>query len=347
MSRLALAICTLAFIAALSAQSDRGSAQSDRGSLGGTISDPNGAPVDEAPIQLKDKASGVLARTASRPDGRYTLAGLAPGAYEFSIVMPCCAYKQTKRDVVLEAGKAAQLNIKLEETVNGSTLGDDPNRLANVMRKRAKVPSQPVPRIGGKPDLSGVWVEIDDPYPETPEPLPWAAALIKERQASNQKDAPHNRCLPGPPPAPGSAAPFIAKFVQTGSLLVILFEDVPGFRQVFLDGRGHPSNWDPTWMGHSLGKWEGDVLVVDTVGFNDRSWLGGIGGGLLPHTEMLHMTERYRRVDFGHMDLALTFEDPATFVKPFHMNVKLDLTPQEELMEYVCENNKPEHLVGK
>jgi hypothetical protein len=195
--------------------------------------------------------------------------------------------------------------------------------------------------------LSGVWVEIDDPYPETPEVLPWAAALIKERSENNGKDAPHNRCLPGPPPAPGGSAPFITKFVQTGSLLVILFEDNPGFRQVFLDGRRHPSNWDPTWMGHSLGKWEGDALVVDTVGFNDRSWLGGIGGGPVPHTEMLHMTERYRRVDFGHMDLGVTFEDPGTFVKPFHVNLKLDLTPQEELMEFVCENNRPEHLVGK
>ena len=216
------------------------------------------------------------------------------------------------------------------------------------MRKRAKVPLRPVPRgTDGKPDLSGVWLETDDPYPQAPEALAWAAALIKERQENNQKDAPHNRCLPGPPPAPGSASPFIEKLVQTGSLLVILFEDNPGFRQVFLDGRAHPSNWDPTWMGHSTGKWEGDVLVVDTVGFNDRSWLGGLGGGPIPHTEMLHMTERYRRVDFGHMDLAVTFEDPATFVKPFRMNVKLDLAPQEELLEYVCENNKPEHLVGK
>jgi hypothetical protein len=215
------------------------------------------------------------------------------------------------------------------------------------MRKRAKIPSRPVPRVGGKPDLSGVWVEIDDPYPEQAQALPWAAALIKQRSENFGKDAPHNHCLPGPPPAPGSAAPFIAKFVQTGSLLVILFEDNPGFRQVFLDGRSHPSNWDPSWMGHSIGKWEGDALVVDTVGFNDRSWLGGIGGGPVPHTEMLRMTERYRRVDFGHMDLALTFEDPATFVQPFHANLKFDLTPQEEIVEYVCEKNKPEHLVGK
>ena len=340
LSRLMLATCWLAFVGALFAQNKSGS-------LGGTISDPNGGAVDEAPIQVKNKSTGAVARTASKSDGSYTVDGLAPGTYEFSIVMPCCAYKGVSRDILLEAGKTAQLNIKLEETVNGTTLGDDPNRLANVMRKRAKIPSLPVPRIAGKPDLSGVWVEIDDPYPEQPQVLPWAAALIKERSENFGKDAPHNRCLPGPPPAPGSASPFITKFVQTRSLLLILFEDNPGFRQVFLDGRAHPSNWDPTWMGHSIGKWEGDALVVDTVGFNDRSWLGGIGGGVVPHTEMLHMTERYRRVDFGHMDLALTFEDPGTFVKPFHMNVKLDLTPQEEMMEFVCENNKPEHLVGK
>jgi hypothetical protein len=339
--RLVLAFCSLAIVGSVSAQNETGS-------LTGTITDPNGALVDEAPIQVKNNTTGAIARTSSKSDGRYTLAGLAPGTYEFSIVMPCCAYREVTQDLALEAGKTAQLNIRLVETVNGTTLGDDPGRLAKVMRKRAKVPSQPAPRDArGKPDLSGVWVATDDPYPEEPQVLPWAAALIKEREENHGKDAPHNHCLPGPPPAPGSSAPFITKFVQTGSLLVILFEDTPGFRQVFLDGRGHPSNWDPTWMGHSLGKWDGDALVVDTVGFNDRSSLGGLGGGPIPHTEMLHMTERYKRVDFGHMDLAVTFEDPGTFVKPFHMDVKLDLTPQEEVMEFVCENNKPEHLVGK
>ncbi|HTB17773.1 MAG TPA: carboxypeptidase-like regulatory domain-containing protein [Bryobacteraceae bacterium] len=340
MSRLVFAIPFM-FIAPLAAQSGAGS-------LTGAISDAYGVAVADAPIQVKNMATGALARTASKRDGTYTLAGLAAGSYEFSIVMPCCAYKSIGRDITLEPGKTAQLNIKLVETVNGTTLGDDPGRLAVTMRNRAKIPSQPVPRgPGGKPDLSGLWVGNDDRYPEQPQVLPWAAALIQERQESNGKDAPHNHCLPGPPPAPGSTAPFIAKLVQTGSLLVILFEDVPGFRQVFLDGRAHPANWDPTWMGHSVGKWEGAVLVVDTVGFNDRSWLGGLGGGLVPHTEMLHMTERYQRTDFGHLELSITFDDPGTFVKPYHMNVKLDLAPQEEVMEYVCENNKPEHLVGK
>jgi hypothetical protein len=340
-SWLLFASCALAFIGSMSAQDGRGS-------LTGTVSDPNGAAVAEAPIQVKNKSTGALARTTSKSDGSHTLAGLASGTYEFSIVMPCCAYKRVTTDVALDAGKTAQLNVKLVETVNGTTLGDDPGRLGDVVRKRAKVPPQPVPHnAAGEPDLSGVWIAKDDPYPETPQALPWAASLIKERQENNGKDAPHNHCLPGPPPAPGSTAPFITKFVQTRALLVILFEDVPGFRQVFLDGREHPSNWDPTWMGHSVGRWDGDALVVDTIGFNDRSWLGGLGGGPVPHTEMLHMTERYRRVDFGHMEAVATFEDPGAFVKPFHMNVELDLAPQEELLEYVCENNKPEHLVGK
>jgi hypothetical protein len=111
--------------------------------------------------------------------------------------------------------------------------------------------------------------------------------------------------------------------VQTASLLVILFEDVPGFRQIFLDGRTHPSNWDPTCMGHSTGKWDGDVLVVDTAGFNDRSWISDIWKS--------RPRSRIQELSF----------------KPFHMNVTLDLAPREEIVEYVCENNHPEHLAGK
>lgn len=341
MSRLILATCLLAFIGSSV------SAQNDRGSLSGTISDPSGAPLDAAPIQLKNKATGAVARTTSKPDGRYTFAPLPPGTYEFSIVMPCCAFGRVKRDIILETGKTVPLDIGLKQTINGSTLGDDPGTLAAAMAKRAKIPTRPVPRISGHSDLSGVWVAIDDPYPEEPQVLPWAAAVIKQRAEGLGKDAPHNHCLPGGLPVPGSSAPFIEKFVQTPLLLVILFEDTAGFRQVFLDGRGHPSNWDPSWLGHSLGKWEGDVLVVDTIGFNDRSWIGSLGGGSLPHTEKLHVTERYRRVDFGHMEAVVTFEDPATFVKPLKINLKFHLVPQEELLEYVCENNHPEHQVGK
>jgi hypothetical protein len=110
------------------------------------VSELNGAMVAEAPIQLKDKTTGALVRTSTKPDGSYTFGGLAVGAYQFSIVMPCCAYNRVTREVIVEADKTVHLNISLTETVNGTTLGDDPGRLAAVMRKRAKLPSQPEPR---------------------------------------------------------------------------------------------------------------------------------------------------------------------------------------------------------
>lgn len=331
-------VCLLGYCCVASAQT---------GSLAGHVSDPDGAPVRNAPIQLKNKNTGALARTVSAGDGNYSLENLEAGVYDFTLVMPCCAYRSVKKPIVIDAGKSGRFDVRLAETINGSTLGDDPGRLANDMLKRAKVPAGPAPRTTtGTPDLSGVWLLTDDPYPEQPVLLPAAAARAKAFD-NNPKVDPHNLCLPGPPPAPGSASPFIAKLVHTPSLLVILFEDYPGFRQVFLDGRKHAANWSPTWMGHSVGQWEKDVLVVDTVGFNDKTWLGGIGGGSIPHTEALHMTERYRRTDFGHMELKVTFEDPQSFEKPYHENLTLSLAPQEELMEYVCENNKPEHLVGR
>ena len=297
----------------------------------GVITYPTGAPAPAAPVQVKNKATGAAARTVSAVDGRYRFSGLPPGSYDFSIAMPCCAYQRVNREIQVDPGMPLELNIQLAETMNGTTLGDDPGRLADVLRNRAKVPSRPAPRTpAGKPDLSGVWIIKDDPYPEPPDALPWAAALIDERRQNNNKDAPHNHCLPGPPPMPQSTAPFMAKFVQTPSLLVILLEDSPGFRQIFLDGRGHPPKGDPSWMGHSIGKWEKDVLVVDTLGFNDRVWIGGVGGGGFPHTEMLHMTERYRRVDFGHMEVRVTFEDAGAFAKPYNENLTLDLAPNED-----------------
>ena len=318
-------------------------AQSDRSSLAGIVSDPHGT-VAEAPVQVRNKATGAVARTVSKNDGRYSFTNLAAGTYELSIAMPCCAYSRFREEVTLAAGQAAQLNAPLRETINGTTLGDDPGRTAAMMSKRAKIPSRPVPRAGGKPDLSGIWLDTGDPYPEQAELLPWAAAIQKDRNDNFGKDHPHNRCLPGSPPIPASSVPFISKLVQTRGLLVILFEDVPGFRQVFLDGRGHPADFDPTWMGHSVGRWEGDTLVVDTTGFTEQSW---VGDGNFPHTPAMRMTERYRRPDYGHLEVQVTFDDPGTFVKPLHANFKWNLAPQEELLEFVCENNKPEHLVGK
>lgn len=315
-------------------------------SLHGRVLYPDGTPVPNAPIQVKHKPDGPIARTRSDANGAYKFTRLTDGTWDFSIQMPCCAYSRVSKEVDITAGKPQQLDVSLAETINGSTLGDDPARNADAMRKRQRVPSGPAPHTAaGIPDLSGVWLLTDDPYPEQPQPLPSAVAR-NSALAKDPRNAPHNRCLPGPPPLPGASSPFIAKLVQSPSVLVAMFEDYPGFRQIFLDGRKHPAQLNPSWMGHSTGRWQKDTLVVDTIGFNDLSLLGGIGGGGYSHTEALRMTERYRRIDYGHMELNVTFEDAQAFAAPYHENLTLTLAPQEELLEFVCENNKPEHLVA-
>ncbi len=127
----------------------------------------------------------------------------------------------------------------------------------------------------------------------------------------------------------------MTRFVQRPELLVILFEDVPGFRQVYLDGREHPENPNPTWMGHSVGRWEGDTLVVDTVGFNDRGWTE-----FFPRTTMLRMEERYTRRSYGELEVVVTFDDPGVFVEPLTRRMVWDLLQDVDVLEYVCENNQ-------
>ena len=284
MSRLAVVIACLALSAAAAAQAGRGSL------AGSVIIAWSGERPRDAPIQIRHRETGAILRTASGPDGRYQFAEIPVGVYEVTVTMPCCGFDPYRRDVTIHAGQATAFDISLAENVGGKTLGDDPGRSADALRARAEVPNLPVPLINGVRDLSGVWLIYRDRYPEEPAALPWAAATAKERIANNRKDAPHTRCLPGDFPVPGASTPFITKFVQTPALLVMLFEDAPGFRQVFLDGRSHPPDVNPTWLGHSVGRWQDDTLIIDTVGFNDRSWIG-----IYPHTDQLRTTERYRR----------------------------------------------------
>ena len=128
---------------------------------------------------------------------------------------------------------------------------------------------------------------------------------------------------------------------------MILFDEGDLPRQIFLDGREHPKEPNRTWVGHSVGRWEGDTLVVDSVGFNDKSW---VSLNFYPHTEMLHQVERFRRPDLGHLEIETTIDDPATFAKPWTWKKVSALAPDgEDVEEYVCsENNRDlEHLVGK
>jgi len=336
MSRLAVVIACLAFSAAAAAQAGRGSL------TGSVIIAWSGERPRDAPIQIRHRETGAILRTASGLDGRYQFAEIPVGVYEVTVTMPCCGFDPYRRDVTIHAGQATAFDISLMENVGGKTLGDDPGRSADALRARAVVPNLPVPMINGVRDLSGVWLIYRDRYPEEPAALPWAAATAKERIANNRKDAPHTRCLPGDFPVPGASTPFITKFVQTPALLMMLFEDVPGFRQVFLDGRSHPPEVNPTWLGHSVGRWEADTLIIDTIGFNDRSWIG-----VYPHTDQLRTTERYRRPEYGRLEIQVVYDDPGTFTRPWTHNLIWHLAPQEELYEFVCENNRTDLLIGK
>jgi len=309
-------------------------AQTAPGSLAGLVLHPEGYGVRDAPVRARNEASGTDARTRSSATGAYSFEGLPPGNYTVSVVMPCCEYDPyINNAVTITAGGARKLDIELPVGLNIE--GDDPARLNAEFRDRQIIPDEPVPRTAqGRPDFSGVWLTSEDPYPERAKALPWAEEIAGQRIANSVRDHPHTRCLPGSPPVDGSAA-FMAKFVQTPELIVILAEGTPSFRQIFLDGRGHPPGSNPSWMGHSIGRWEGETLVVDTVDFNDRGWTG-----VYPRTRMLHLRERYRRSDYGHLEVRVTFDDPGVFEEPWVWNMTWDLAPQEELLEYVCENNK-------
>jgi hypothetical protein len=227
--------------------------------------------------------------------------------------------------------------------------------LPNTLRTADGKPnlSAPAPKgADGKPDLSGLWRNLNGKYLDNiaadgiDVPFqPWAAALYKERQENFSKDRPSGRCLPhGIPDAMlVPATPF--KIIQTPAETMILYENQGHFRQVFTDGRGFPKQMDPIWMGYSIGKWEGDVFVVDTRGLNDQTYLDDGGH---PHSDAYHAVERFRRRDYGHLDMELTIDDSKAYTRPWNVTFHFELFPDNEIMESVCENElDAKRLVGK
>ncbi len=200
----------------------------------------------------------------------------------------------------------------------------------------------PAPRAAnGKPDLSGLWQRISPKYERNiaadlkpGEVQPWAEALVQQRMEDLQKDHMSVQCLPWGPSYSNSVRK--AKIVQTAGLIVILDEDLT-YRQIFLDGRALETDPNPSWMGYSVGHWEGDTLVVESFGFNDRTWLDRNGH---PHTEALRVTERYRRRDFGHLEIEITLNDPAVYVRPWTVALNAELEADTELLESVCNESK-------
>jgi hypothetical protein len=210
--------------------------------------------------------------------------------------------------------------------------------------------SAPAPRSAdGKPDLSGVWVVRNGSFYLTsdlkPEDIrPWAAAVYKQSEDRFRRDSDGIQCLPPGPKAGIGVGPFPVKIVQTANLVVALYEYGTIFRQIFTDGRALPEDPNPTWMGYSVGRWDGDTLVVTTAGYNDRTTIDLAGH---PHTEALRMTERYHRRDIGHLDVQVTLDDPKAYTRPWTLPMEFTLIPDGDLIEYVCDNERDKpHLVG-
>jgi hypothetical protein len=226
-----------------------------------------------------------------------------------------------------------------------------PNGKANL--------SAPAPKqADGHPDLSGLWLGDQwGPAGKRPDPpnapraapppmFPWAQKVFDERRANSIKDDPEARCMPqGVPKA--TTLPYPVEILHAPGKTVMLYEMYSLRREVFSDGRELPKEFiNPSWMGYSVGKWEGDEFVVTTAGINDQVWNIDLAGH--PHSDALKVTERFRRVDFGHMDIQVTIDDAKTYMRPWVMPVmRYTMLPDTDLLEFVCEKNiDPQHMVG-
>ena len=210
----------------------------------------------------------------------------------------------------------------------------------------------PAPRTrDGKPDLSGLWRRIESKYAENVaadlkpgEVQAWAQDLVKDRVEDLSKQHMSVQCLPWGPNYTNSAR--MTKIVQTPNLIVMLDEGLT-YRQIFIDGRALETDPNPSWMGYSAGHWDGDTLVVESFGYNDRSWLDHGGH---PHTQALRVTERYRRPDFGHLQIEMTLSDPAIYARPWTISLGASLAADTELLEDVCNEDSGsgrQHYIGK
>jgi hypothetical protein len=212
--------------------------------------------------------------------------------------------------------------------------------------------SAPTPRTpDGKPELAGLWrpspglvgdmsrgMKTGDVVPFQP----WAEELYKYRRSTNSKDDPTANCIVGGVPRSDFVGyPF--KILQVPGMVVVLYEAVHAYRQIFTDGRPLLKEPNPAWFGYSVGHWDGDTFVVETAGFNDKGWLDNAGK---PATDHLRVTERFIRKDFGHMDIQITIDDSKAYTKPWTVTQQLAFQPDTELLEYICnENNKYFDLV--
>jgi hypothetical protein len=293
-----------------------------QGSITGVVRDQFGAPIERVPIQAKSKAGGAVLSATSANDGTYTIPNVTAGDYDISVNLPSMQ-PYTAALTVTAAG--AKHDAKITYNTQLGTLGED-FRSALEEQTRHKPPTGPTPKsFDGHPDLSGVWfrpVTVDPGKPEFLQPA-------KPADQSNQA-----RCLPSNAQRYGP----LFQMVQSKDYLVMINDDdSPGFYQIYLDGRAHPKDPNPQWNGHNTGKWEGDTLVVDRVGFDPRMF---IDQGSHTNSGNLHIITRYRRPDAGHLEITTTVEDPGALKAPYTNKMTADLAQNEMLYEFICAENE-------
>jgi hypothetical protein len=315
--------------------------QGDKGSITGTVTDPFGKIAKNVTVQAKNAATGTVSKAMTSAMGKYALADVQAGTYDVTVNVPGLRGFE-KKGVVVQAAKATAFDIRLQEGTQLSTLGEDTEAILADQKKHLP-PSGAAPRSGdGKPDLSGVWWSPIVTDPGKPEWTEWAVAKAQERQSNNRKDSPQAHCLPSAVLRRGP----LYEFVQSKDIIAeISDDDSPGFHQIYV-GRSHPKEPDPLWYGDSVARWDGDTLVVDRVNFEDAVWLDQDAH---PHSDKLHVIERIRRPDLGHLETEITVEDPASLAKPWTFKRTSDLAAGHTIREFMCtENNRDlEHLVGK
>jgi hypothetical protein len=196
----------------------------------------------------------------------------------------------------------------------------------------------PLPRTAeGLPELTGLWraAELRGDLNDDSKVQPWARETMGTHERNYYRDGPQMQCMPGGPafitggPSGGGS---LRQIVQSPTVIAMIYGDLTS-RQVFTDGRELEDDPLPTWMGYSVGQWEGDTLVIESNGYNNKTWMHAWG---LEHTENLRVTERYTRVDFGHMEVDITFDDPGTFDEPLRTVVTMVYAADDVILEIVC-----------
>lgn len=255
----------------------------------------------------------------------------------------------------MKALAVATLTVALSASLGAQWLNQPTAGIPRTPDGKPNLAAPPPRTPNGKPDLSGLWTKISPKYNRNiaadlkpGDVQPWADALVEQRRENLEKDYMNVKCVPLGPgyvTAADSNGSEMMKIIQTPTLIVILNPDLT-YRQIFMDGRKLEDSPNPSWMGYSVGHWDGDTLVVESAGYNDRTWLDHDGH---PHTEALRMTERYQRTNLGNLDVEVTLTDPGAYTHPWTVSAHAKLAADTEMLEWVCNDttSNVEHWVGK